>query len=267
MVSKEMYTFKDKGDRSITLRPEGTASVVRAYIEHSLGAKQGLVKVWYAGPMFRQERPQAGRYRQFYQFGVEAIGSLDPALDAEVIAMNYKIAESLGIDDLKLFINSIGMPPDRNAHKKRFAEFIKPNIEKFCADCRERFRKNPLRMFDCKKSGCQSLLAGAPTIFDFLSDENRRHFDSVCEFLELAGIPFELNKRLVRGLDYYTRTAWEIVSGKLGSQDSVSGGGRYDLLVERLGGDPAPAIGFAAGMERIIMAMPPQETGGEEKKR
>lgn len=265
VVTKEMYTFKDKGDRSITLRPEGTASVVRSYLEHSLGAKQGLVKVWYAGPMFRQERPQAGRYRQFYQFGAEAIGSLEPSLDAELITMNFNIVKSLGIEDSKLYINSIGMPSDRESHRKAFTEFVKPNIDKFCADCKDRFRKNPLRMFDCKEESCRSLLADAPTIFDYLSDENRKHFDMVCEYLYHAGIPFEHNKRLVRGLDYYTRTAWEITSDKLGSQDAISGGGRYDLLVEQLGGKPTPGIGFAAGMERILLAMPRSDSDNAEK--
>jgi histidyl-tRNA synthetase len=240
--------------------------VVRSYIEHSLGAKQGLVKVWYAGPMFRQERPQAGRYRQFYQFGVEAIGSLDPALDAEVIAMNFNIIRSLGISDMKLYINSIGMPAERKSHKQAFSKYVQPKIDKFCGDCRERFKKNPLRMFDCKKERCRSLLTGAPTIFDYLSIENREHFDTVRDFLAYAGIPFEHDKTLVRGLDYYTRTTWEIVSGKLGSQDSLSGGGRYDLLVEQFGGDSTPGIGFAAGMERILLAMPPQETGNAAKR-
>ncbi len=256
IVTREMYTFEDQGGRSLTLRPEGTASVVRAYIEHSLGATRGLVKVWYAGPMFRQERPQAGRYRQFYQFGVEAIGSLDPVLDAEVICLNYDILKDLGIDDLVLEINSIGMPEDRKAHREAFDRFVEPNIKKYCQDCHRRFRSNPLRMFDCKENSCQNLLSEAPVVFDYLRDENRRHFDEVLNNLEIADLPFTLNKRLVRGLDYYTRTAWEFKSGKLGSQDSISGGGRYDLLVEQLGGSPTPGIGFAAGVERVLMAMP-----------
>jgi len=256
VVTKEMYTFKDQGGRSLTLRPEGTASVVRSYIEHSMGAKRGLVKVWYAGPMFRQERPQAGRFRQFYQFGFEAIGSLDPSIDAEMIAANYDIMKSLDIDDAGLYVNSIGMPEERKSHKRAFSDFIKPIIDKFCADCRKRFEINPLRMFDCKQDRCTTLLKKAPVIFDHISDENRKHFDAVCELLDLTGISYELDKRLVRGLDYYTRTAWEIKSDKLGSQDSISGGGRYDLLVEQLGGNPTPGIGFAAGIERVIMAMP-----------
>jgi len=266
IVTKEMYTFKDQGGRSLTLRPEGTASVVRAYIEHSLGAAHGLVKVWYAGPMFRQERPQAGRYRQFYQFGVEAIGSLDPVLDAEVVSLNYDILKDLGLDDLTLEINSIGMPEDRKAHREAFVRFVEPNLKRYCQDCQRRFRSNSLRMFDCKENSCQNLLSEAPVVFDYLLDENRRHFDEVLKYLEIADLPFTLNKRLVRGLDYYTRTAWEFKSGKLGSQDSVSGGGRYDLLVEQLGGSPTPGIGFAAGVERILMAMPSRtETGDREK--
>ncbi len=263
IVSKEMYTFSDQGQRSLTLRPEGTASVVRAYLEHSLGAKEGLVKLWYVGPMFRQERPQAGRLRQFYQLGVEAIGSLDPALDAEVIGLNYRILCDLGLTELKIHINSIGMPEDRKTHKKAFAQFVEPKLDKFCADCRKRYEQNPLRMFDCKESSCQQLLKDAPTIMDYLTDENRVHFDKVCEYLEAAAVPYIIDKRLVRGLDYYTRTAWEIKSDKLGSQDSLSGGGRYDLLVEELGGSPTPAIGFAAGIERIIMAMPKNEAVDE----
>ncbi|OGC93786.1 MAG: histidine--tRNA ligase [candidate division Zixibacteria bacterium RBG_16_53_22] len=256
IVSKEMYTFKDQGDRSLTLRPEGTASVVRAYLEHSLGAKEGLVKVWYAGPMFRQERPQAGRLRQFYQFGVEAIGSLNPALDAEVIDLNYRILSALGLDGMRVFINSIGMAEDRQAHKRAFSAFVEPILDKFCADCQRRFQTNPLRMFDCKEKGCQALLTDAPIILDYLSEDNRAHFEQVQQYLLKTGVPFNVDKRLVRGLDYYTRTAWEIRSDKLGSQDSLSGGGRYDLLVEQLGGPPTPGIGFAAGIERIIMAMP-----------
>jgi histidyl-tRNA synthetase len=267
VVTKEMYTFEDQGGRSLTLRPEGTASVVRSYIEHSMGANQGLVKVWYAGPMFRQERPQAGRFRQFYQFGFEAIGSLDPAIDAEIIAANYDILKALAIDDMKLFINSIGVPEERVAHKRAFSDFIKPRIDRFCPDCKKRFKTNPLRMFDCKERECTALLEDAPLIFDYLSKETRKHFDTVCEFLDLAGIDFELDKRLVRGLDYYTRTAWEIKSKKLGSQDSVSGGGRYDLLVEQLGGKPTPGIGFAAGIERVILSMSRNELGENGAKR
>jgi histidyl-tRNA synthetase len=265
VVTKEMYTFKDMGNRSLTLRPEGTASVVRAYIEHSMGAKQGLVKVWYAGPMFRQERPQAGRFRQFHQFGFEAIGSLDPAIDAEVIAANYNIMRYLGIEDLELSVNSIGMPDDRDSHKKAFAKYVEPILERFCADCRKRFKVNPLRMFDCKQEGCIALLKDAPAIFDYLSDDNKEHFKAVCGYLEDVAIPFRLDKRLVRGLDYYTRTAWEITSSKLGSQDSISGGGRYDLLVEQLGGNPTPGIGFASGIERVILAMPLKESDTDNK--
>ena len=265
IVAREMYTFKDQGGRSLTLRPEGTASVVRAYLEHSLGATSGPVKVWYAGPMFRQERPQAGRYRQFYQFGVEAIGSLDPALDAEVISLNYDILKDLGMDDLTLEINSIGMPQDRKAHWEAFSRFVEPNLKGYCQDCQRRFRSNPLRMFDCKENSCQNLLSEAPVVFDYLLDENRQHFDEVLKYLEIADLPFTLNKRLVRGLDYYTRTAWEFKSAKLGSEDSVSGGGRYDLLVEQLGGSPTPGIGFAAGVERILMAMPSADEASDRE--
>lgn len=266
VVTKEMYTFKDLGDRSLTLRPEGTASVVRAYLEHSMAARQGLVKVWYFGPMFRQERPQAGRLRQFYQFGVEAIGTLDPAIDAEVIDLNYRILMDLGIDGLRIHLNSIGMPEDRQAHRKALSEFVAPKLDKFCEDCQRRFHTNPLRMFDCKEATCQRLLRGAPVILDYLSPENLDHFNKVTDYLKLADVPFTVDRGLVRGLDYYTRTAWEVRSDKLGSQDSLSGGGRYDLLVEQLGGPPTPGIGFAAGIERIVMAMPRSESRGEERR-
>lgn len=264
VVAKEMYTFSDQGGRSLTLRPEGTASVIRAYIEHSLGMGSGVTKLWYAGPMFRQERPQAGRYRQFYQFGIEAIGSLEPSLDAEVIGLNYEILNQLGIKDLSLEINSIGMPSDRNVHSEAFADFIRPVLESFCKDCKRRFEINPLRMFDCKQERCQVNLEDAPVVYEFLSDDNLKHFEKVLEYLEILKIPFVMNKRLVRGLDYYTRTAWEFKSGALGSQDSVSGGGRYDLLSEQLGGQPTPGIGFAAGMERILMAMPGDVEGKKQ---
>jgi histidyl-tRNA synthetase len=263
IVTKEMYTFRDQGDRSLTLRPEGTPPVVRAYLEHSLGASQGLVKLWYAGPMFRQERPQAGRFRQFYQFGVEALGSLDPAIDAEVIDLNRRILVSLGLEGLKVHLNSIGMPEDRRAHRKVFAAFVEPRLSGFCPDCQKRYQTNPLRMFDCKEEKCKALLAGAPVMLDHLSPENKAHFEKVIEYLKIAGVPFEIDKRLVRGLDYYTRTAWEIKSDKLGSQDSLSGGGRYDLMVKELGGPEIPGIGFAAGIERIIMAMPKGEKASD----
>jgi histidyl-tRNA synthetase len=259
VVTKEMYSFQDQGGRSLTLRPEGTAPVIRAYIEHSLKSRTGLMKVWYAGPMFRQERPQAGRYRQFHQFGVEAVGSLDPALDAEVISLNLEILSNLGVEDLSLEINSIGMPSDREAHRKAFTNFVKPLLRDFCEDCRRRFEINPLRMFDCKEKSCQGKLLEAPVVFDFLGKENLDHFNEVVRYLELTGVSFAFNNRLVRGLDYYTRTAWEFKSGKLGSQDSVSGGGRYDLLAEQLGGSPTPGVGFAAGIERVLLAMPETE--------
>jgi histidyl-tRNA synthetase len=266
IVSKEMYTFTDQGDRSLTLRPEATASVVRAYLEHSMAAREGMVKVWYLGPMFRQERPQAGRFRQFYQFGVEAIGSLDPAIDAEVITLNFRILSALGLEGLKIHINSIGMPEDRQAHRKAFVEFVAPKLDQFCQDCQKRFQTNPLRMFDCKEPRCKALLELAPLIFNFLTKENKDHFFLVGQYLSKVGIHYQFDPGLVRGLDYYTRTAWEIKSDKLGSQDSLSGGGRYDLLVEQLGGSPTPGIGFAAGIERIIMAMPKSDLLQDERK-
>ena len=265
VVSKEMYTFTDKGERSLTLRPEGTAPVVRSYLEHSLGASQALVKVWYAGPMFRQERPQAGRQRQFHQFGMEALGSLDPALDAEVISLSYRILVAAGIADLELLINSVGMPEDRNRHKDALQKFVTPQIDKFCEDCKIRFQKNPLRMFDCKNENCKALLEDAPDLYDYLSNDSQKHLEQVIKYLELIKIPYIIDKRLVRGLDYYTRTAWEIKSKKLGAQDSLGGGGRYDLLVEQLGGKPTPGIGFAGGLERILLAMPKGANASDRK--
>jgi histidyl-tRNA synthetase len=213
--------------------------------------------------MFRQERPQAGRFRQFYQLGVEAIGALDPALDAEVISLNYRLLVALGLGELKVMVNSIGMPEDRNVHRVAFAKFVEPKLGQVCEDCQKRYALNPLRMFDCKERACQALLKDAPTILDFLTPDNREHFEKVIGFLQMADVPFRIDKRLVRGLDYYTRTAWEIKSDRLGSQNSLSGGGRYDLLVEELGGPPTPGIGFAAGIERIIMAMP--KVGDEDQ--
>ena len=265
VVSKEMYTFMDKGERSLTLRPEGTAPVVRAYNEHSLGASQGLVKVWYAGPMFRQERPQAGRQRQFHQFGIEALGSLDPALDAEVIELSYRIHLELGISDSEIFINSVGMPEDRRRHREQFVKFVTPIYNEFCDDCKRRFHTNPLRMFDCKVEKCRSLLGDAPLLYDYLSKESLSHFELVSKYLELMKVPCKVDKKMVRGLDYYTRTAWEIKSHKLGAQDSLGGGGRYDLLAEQLGGKPTPAIGYAGGLERMLLAIPQDDVKDSRK--
>jgi histidyl-tRNA synthetase len=255
IVQKEMYTFLDQGKRSLTLRPEGTAGVVRAYLEHSLGEKSPLVKLFYFGPMFRQERPQKGRLRQFRQFGVEAIGSLEPSLDAEVIDLSVKICHVLGITDFKLHLNSIGCPVCRPIHRDQFLNYMKDKIDELCEDCKTRFLRNPLRMFDCKKEGCIEQLKDAPVMIDFLCEECKNHYKLVKQYLDELKIDYFEDKTLVRGLDYYTKTAFELKSNLLGTQDTLCGGGRYDLLVEELGGKNTPAIGFAAGIERFLLVL------------
>jgi histidyl-tRNA synthetase len=255
IVQKEMYTFLDQGKRSLTLRPEGTAGVVRAYLEHSLGEKFPLVKLFYFGPMFRQERPQKGRLREFNQFGVEAIGSLEPSLDAELIELAARTCSDLGITDFKLHLNSIGCPKCRPIHRDKFLGFMKGRVGELCEDCKTRYLRNPLRMFDCKKEECIDKLKDAPVMVDLLCEECKKHYESVKELLNELKIDYFEDKRLVRGLDYYTKTAFELKSKLLGTQDTLCGGGRYDLLVEELGGKSTPAIGFAAGIERYILAL------------
>jgi histidyl-tRNA synthetase len=255
IVQKEMYTFLDQGKRSLTLRPEGTAGVVRAYLEHSLGEKSPLVKLFYFGPMFRQERPQKGRLREFHQFGVEAIGSLEPSLDAEVIDLAVNICVGLGITDFKLHLNSIGCPVCRPIHRDKFLNFMRDKVDELCEDCKTRFMRNPLRMFDCKKEDCIKQLKDAPVMIDFLCEECRNHYNLVKQYLDELKIDYFEDKRLVRGLDYYTKTAFELKSKLLGTQDTLCGGGRYDLLVQELGGENTPAIGFAAGIERFLLVL------------
>lgn len=255
IVQKEMYTFLDQGKRSITLRPEGTAGVVRAYLEHNLGEKSPLVKLFYFGSMFRQERPQKGRLRQFNQFGIEAIGSGDPSLDAEMIGMAVRICREVGIAEFKLHLNSIGCPVCRPVHRDKLLHFMKGKVGGVCDDCKTRFMRNPLRMFDCKKKECIELLKDAPVMVDFLCKECKTHYQQVKKYLSGLEVDYFEDPRLVRGLDYYTKTAFEIKSSMLGSQDTLCGGGRYDLLVEELGGPPTPAVGFAAGIERFILVL------------
>jgi len=254
IVGKEMYTFEDKGGTSVTLKPEMTAGVVRAFIEHSLGAQQSLNKLFYISPMFRQERPQAGRLRQFHQFGGEAIGGSSPLLDGELIQIAYDILQSLGLKDLTVKINSLGISVTRENYKNLLREFLKDKKDKFSEDSRKRFDKNILRIFDSKIESDQKLLVGAPMLIENLDDESRKDFELVKEYLTKVNIPFEVDPKLVRGLDYYTKTTFEIISGSVGAQSALLGGGRYDLLVEQLGGKPTPAVGFAAGMERILLA-------------
>lgn len=260
IVGKEMYTFTDRSETSVTLKPEMTAAVVRAFIEHSLGKQQSLSKLYYISPMFRQENPQAGRLRQFHQFGAEAIGSVSPMLDVEMIQMVYDILRSLGLSDLRVKINSLGIPESRDQYKKKLRDYLKDNKEKLSEDSRKRFDKNILRIFDSKIESDQKLLVDAPLLIDHLDKESISDFEMVKELLRAAEIPFEVDPRLVRGLDYYTRTTFEIESGKVGSQSALCGGGRYDLLIEQLGGSPTPGVGFAAGIERILLACENEES-------
>lgn len=260
IVGKEMYTFLDKGQTSITLKPEMTASVVRAYIEHSMASKQPLHKLYYVSPMFRQERPQAGRLRQFHQFGAEAIGSESPILDAEMIHMAYDILRSLGLKDLIVKINSLGVPEVRENYKKALREYLSDKKEKLSEDSRKRFDTNILRIFDSKIDSDQDLLKNAPMLIDHLDEKSKSDFEIVRNILAGGNIPFEVDAKLVRGLDYYTKTTFEIISGKVGSQSALCGGGRYDLLAEHLEGKPTPGVGFAAGIERILLACENEKT-------
>jgi histidyl-tRNA synthetase len=255
IVEKEMYTFLDKKGRSLTLRPEGTAPVVRAYLEHKLYSRGGLEKFFYIGPFFRYERPQAGRNRQFNQVGVEAIGSDNPALDAEVIRLSLDFLNSLGLKTLQVSLNSIGCSACQPVYRKGLQEFLEKHLEEFCNDCRERARRNPLRVLDCKREKCIVLVEDAPATLDFLCPSCEAHFETVRRYLDALGTIYELSPRLVRGLDYYTKTTFEIVHSGLGAQNAVAGGGRFDRLVEEFGGKPTPAVGFAAGVDRIALIM------------
>ncbi len=259
IVSKEMYTFKDRGERSLTLRPENTAAVVRAYLEHKLYADSLLNKLFYIGPMFRYDRPQAGRYRQFHQFGIEALGSKGPAIDAEVIILAVQLLERLGLTDLNLFLNSVGCPECRPVYREQLQTFLRPKIENLCTDCQSRFERNPMRVLDCKNPKCTEQSTGAPHIVDCLCDDCSTHFEKLKSLLTVAGIGFTLNPRLVRGLDYYTKTAFEVQYAPLGAQSAVCGGGRYDGLVAECGGQATPSIGFAVGIERILLALEKQQ--------
>ena len=256
VVGKEMYTFLDRGERSCTLRPEGTASVVRAAIEHGL-LSQGAQRLWYSGPMFRYERPQAGRQRQFHQIGVEWLGVADPYSDAEVIALAWDLLSALGVGGLALELNSLGSPADRAAYRTQLVGWLEAHQAQLDADSKARIHTNPLRVLDSKHPDTQALLASAPTLAEALSAESRDRFDAVLEALVALGIPFVRNPRLVRGLDYYSHTAFEITSSQLGAQATVCGGGRYDGLVEQLGGAPTPAIGWALGIERLALLLEP----------
>ncbi len=253
VVDKEMYTFTDRGERSLTLRPEGTASVVRAYLENKIYATEEVSRYYYIGQMFRYDRPQAGRQREFNQIGIEVLGEASPLLDAEVIGMSFKLLEKYGIEDLELRINSVGEHDSRARYREELLKFLAPNKEHFCPDCQSRMVNNPLRVLDCKIEKCKSLIVNAPSIIDSLSAEEKEHFDTVKKYLTINNVKYVEDPKLVRGLDYYSSTVFEIVTNKLGAQGTVLGGGRYDNLLKQLGDKEIPAFGFAAGIERIMM--------------
>lgn len=257
IVEKEMYTFTDRDESSLTLRPEGTASVIRAYIEHSLHQKEPVSKLFYIGPMFRRERPQKGRYRQFHQIGAEILGRDDPLIDAELLLMLHDFFSALQLD-VALDINSLGCPNCRPHYREQLRAFGESKLAELCEDCHSRLNRNPLRLLDCKKEGCRQATAQAPALADFLCDPCREHFTSVRERLRQEHVRIEVNPRLVRGLDYYCRTSFEVLAQGLGSQNAVCGGGRYDGLVEQLGGPAVPGIGFAIGVERLAMLIQAQ---------
>lgn len=255
VVEKEMYTFKDKGDRSITLRPENTASMVRCYLEHSIYAKEDVARFYYNGSMFRYERPQAGRQREFNQIGVEVFGEKSPILDAEVIAMGYNLLKKLGITDLEVKINSVGSKGSRTIYREKLIEHFQTHLDDMCNDCRDRINRNPLRLLDCKVDGHKDFYKAAPSIIDYLFEDERKHYEEVKKYLDIFGVKYTEDPTLVRGLDYYSSTVFEIVTNKLGSQGTVLGGGRYDNLLKELGDKDIPAVGFAAGVERIMMLL------------
>ena len=256
IVQKEMYTFQDRGGDSLTLRPEATASMLRAYIEHGFHVEPKPVRLYCLGPMFRYERPQAGRYRQFHQADVEALGDPHPAVDAEVIAMLLDFFGALGLAErLELRVNSIGDAETRPAYRARLMEYLTPHLGELCEECRGRVDRNPLRVLDCKVPGCQPVIEKAPSILDSLSPDAARHFERVRGYLDAMGIAYAVDPRLVRGLDYYVRTTFEVLTGELGAQNAVAGGGRYDGLIKHLGGPADPGIGFAIGMERVVLLL------------
>lgn len=255
IVNKEMYTFLDKGNRSVTLKPEGTAGVARSFVENGM-ANDGLpAKMYYFSPAFRYERPQAGRLREHHQFGVELYGSKEPSADAEVITLVDIFYKRLGLKNVKLQINSIGCGECRRAYSEALKAYFKPHLSEMCADCNSRFEKNPMRIIDCKEERCKKITAGAPKITDYLCDDCRNHFERVQSLLTASGVKFTVNPSIVRGLDYYSRTVFEFVSEAAGAQGTVCGGGRYDTLLQQIGEKPVPAVGFGGGIERLLMVM------------
>ena len=260
VVQKEMYTFQDKGGRSMTLRPEGTAGVVRAYLENGMASWPSPVRLYYAITAFRYENVQKGRYREFHQFGCEAFGSEGPAADAELISLLHLFFQTLGLKETSLRINSIGCPLCRETYQQSLREYLQPHLPELCANCRERFVRNPLRIIDCKEPRCQELTKDAPTQLEHLCGTCQEHFAGLQQQLSGLGLAFTVDPRIVRGLDYYTRTVFEFVSNHVGTQGTICGGGRYDSLVEEVGGAPTPGIGFALGVERLLMELAARET-------
>lgn len=256
IVEKEMYTFADRSGDLVTLRPEATASIARAYIEHKLYASDPIAKLYTIGPMFRHERPQKGRLRQFHQINAEVFGISHPSIDAELMAIVIYYLDRVGAVDYRLEVNSLGCPDCRPPYRERLLNYLKRHISSLCPDCRRRLEKNPLRAFDCKISTCQEVMASAPLVSDSLCPACTEHFSAVRGYLEILGVPYEVNKRMVRGLDYYTKTAFEVVAVGLGAQNAVAAGGRYDQLVAELGGPDVPGIGFAIGVERLLLITP-----------
>lgn len=262
IVEKEMYTFTDKGDRSVTLRPEGTAPIVRGYVQHNLHTLPSPQKYFYMGPMFRYERPQKGRQRQFYQIGAEAFGSASALMDAEIISMLRRFLEAAGLKDIAVQLNSIGCPACRPSYRAALVGFLSPKTKDMCPDCLRRYERNPLRILDCKAHGCVELRKGAPKVGDHLCDACKAHFSALKESLGLLGVKYEINPEMVRGLDYYTRTTFEVTSMNLGAQNAVAAGGRYDGLVREFGGPETPAVGFAVGMERLVSLISKESSDG-----
>ncbi len=259
IVTKEMYTLEKKGSESVTLKPEGTAGAARAFVENSMYADPQPTKMYYITPAFRYERPQAGRQRQFHQFGVEIFGSCDAACDAEAISIAYEALNKIGVKNIELKINSLGGNECRKRYNEVLKDFIKNNISDLCGDCRERFEKNPLRVLDCKNEKCGNILENAPSVLDCLGEECKAHFEALKTNLDNMGIPYTVDPKIVRGLDYYTKTVFEFVSNEIGSQGTVCGGGRYDNLIGECGGPQTGAVGFAMGLERIMMLVKSQK--------
>jgi histidyl-tRNA synthetase len=259
IVEKEMYSFVDKGENRVTMRPEGTAGVIRALIEHKLYAVDQVSKLYYMGPMFRYERPQKGRYRQFHQIGAEVTGVTDPMVDAQVLTMLCHFFAELGLTEPSLQINSLGCPECRPSYRSKLKDFLQARLDSLCDDCRRRYENNPLRTLDCKAHGCKEATADAPSVLDNLCEGCADHFARTQEYLRETGTRYEINPRMVRGLDYYTRTTFELVTGLLGAQSAVAAGGRYDSLIEQLGGPALPGIGFAMGVERVVLLLEQQE--------